>query len=238
MADILKAIEKEKEYISYRMKNEEPFHLIDAVKDCGFESLAEYFKAKKKHDFEAISFEVIETTPIRAIADVLKTIAEKKTAVLFADTKYTLVWNGENSTFNEDYCMEHKIPVYPLQTKGGTIVSTEGDLNIGICIPKKVDIGSNTILNGLADIFRKYTNKNIEVDGNDILIDGFKVLGSSVYEAFGMFMLITPVSLSEKSELIKNICTKHSEKQPKHIDFMDGEMLRQEVLTWLQQHSF
>lgn len=234
MADIVKAIEKEKEYLSYRMKGEEPFYLIDAIKECGFESLAEYFEQKKIYELSNLSFEVIETTPAKAIGDVLKTMAERKTAVLFANTEYTLVWNGDNSTFNEAYCDECGIPVYPLQTGGGTIVSTAGDLNIGICVPKSTCIDATFILHRFADIFRKYTYKTVEVNGNDIMVNGYKVLGSSTYEHNGMFMFITPVSLSEKAELIASICQRHSEKQPAHIDFMSAYSLRSEVLEWLK----
>ena len=234
MADIVKAIEKEKEYLSYRMKGEEPFYLINAIKECGFESLAEFFEQKKIYELANLSFEVIETTPPKAIGDVLNTMAERKTAVLFANTDYTLVWNGDNSTFNETYCAECGIPVYPLQTGGGTIVSTSGDLNIGICVPKSTCIDATFILQRFADIFRKYTNKMVEVNDNDIMVDGYKVLGSSTYENNGMFMFITPISLSEKTELIASICQKHSEKQPAHIDFMNRESVRSEVLQWLK----
>lgn len=234
MSDVLKAIEKEREYLSHRMKGEEPFHLVDAINECGFETLEEYFEEKKKYELSNLSFEVIETTPSKAIEDVLNTIAEKKTAVLFANTEYTLVWNGNNSKFNEDYCDECSIPVYPLQTGGGTIVSTVGDLNIGICVPKSICVDAVFILNRFADIFRKYTDKSVEVSGNDVMVDGYKVLGTSTYDSNGMFMFITPVSLSEKSELIASICQKHSSKQPAHIDFMDVDVLRDELRKWLK----
>ena len=233
MRDIVTAVEKEKEYLSYRMKGGEPFHLVDAVRECGFNSLAEYFEAKKDYEFSNLSFEVIETTPAKAISDVLTAIKEGRTAVLFADTEYTLVWNGNGGDFNESYCTECGIPVYPLQTDGGTIVSTAGDLNIGICIPQSLGIDVQFMLNGLADIFRKYTDKSVEVNGNDVLVGGYKVLGSSTYNANGMFVFITPVSLTEKAELIGRICQKHSAKQPAHIDFMTREELRQEVAEWL-----
>lgn len=237
MGDIVKAIEVEKEYLEYRMKGEEPFHLVDKIKECGFETLAKYFEDKSKYEFKYLTFEVIETTPFEAIAEVLETIAKKKTAVLFADTESTLVWNGEGSEFNEEYCIENSIPVLPLQTKGGTIVSTAGDLNIGICVPETLGKNSRLILSGFVDIFRKHTDKEVIVDGNDILIDGFKVLGSSIYNANGMFMFITPVSLSEKSDLIETICLKKSGKIQKHIEFMDSETLKREVSEWLQVRS-
>jgi hypothetical protein len=233
MSDIVKAIEKEKEYISYRMKGQEPFHLVDAIKECGFESLEKYFEAKSIYEFSNLSFEVIETTPSKAIEDVMDVMAKRKTAVLFADTERTIVWNGNNSAFNETYCAECNIPIYQLQTGGGTIVSTAGDLNIGICVPQELG-NAQIVLNGLAKILRKYTDMAVEVVDNDILVGGYKVVGSSTYNINGMFMFITPVSLSEKSELIRNICKKHSVKQHRHIDFMDNTTLRQEVAEWLR----
>jgi hypothetical protein len=237
MNDIARAIAKEKMYLEYRMKDEEPFHLADAIMECGFDSINEYLKAKVAYEISNLSFDVIETTPDCAITDVMNAINEKKTTVLFADSENTIVWNGNNSQFNKSYCDECDIPVYAVQTGGGTIVSTKGDLNIGICVPKRLLVDARFMLDGLVDILRKYTDKTVKVDGNDVLVDGYKVLGSSCYNLNDMFAFITPVSLTEKSELIKTICRKHSEKQPSHIDFMDGRTLKREVLRWLQIQS-
>ncbi len=234
MQDIIGAIEKEKEYLSFRMRGEEPYHLVDAVKEYGFENLEEYFEAKRDYEFSQLEFEIIDTTPEKAISDVLGCIERKKTAVLLAVTDKTLVWNGNNSEFNESYCEECGIPIYPLYTNGGTIVSTPGDLNIGICFPEIKKLGSHYILKRFAEIFKKYTQKDMSVQGNDVIVDGVKVLGSSSYRKNGMFVFITPVSLSEKGDLISEICLKHSTKQPGHIDFMDAATLREEVERWLR----
>ena len=234
MKDIVKAIEKEKEYLEYRKKGQEPYHLVDAIKELRFESLEEYFKAKKEYNLKSLDFEVIEESPLRAIAEILNIIKQQKTVVLFVPTPFTFVWTGNNSILNEEYCVRYGIPILPIQTGGGTIVSTKGDLSIGICVPKKIDYTANYILEGLANIFRKYTNKKVEVDGNDILIDGYKVLGSSTYNDNKMLMFVTLVSFSEKSELINNICLKKSSKVAGYIDFMDAETLKSEVCEWLQ----
>ena len=234
MTNIEKAIEKEKEYLTYRMKGEEPFHLIEAVNEFGFGTLEKYFNAKREYEISNLTVQLIETSPEKAIGDVLKTISERKPALLLADTEYTLVWNGNNSTFNETYCSECNIPIYPLSTGGGTIVSTNGDLNIGICIPSSIINNAKFVLDKFVDIFSKYTSKTVDISGNDILVDGYKVLGSSTYDSNQMFMFITPVSFSDKTELISHICTKHSEKIPGFIDFMTRDELEGEVRTWLK----
>ena len=235
--DIIGAINKEREYLSFRAKGEEPYHLVDAVKEFGFESLNEYFSAKRDYEFSQLRFELVETTPERAIADVVATIEAKKTAILFAVTDKTIVWNGNQGDYNASYCEECGIQIYPLGANGGTIVSTPGDLNIGICIPDSYEINSKYILEGFANIFRKYTYKLVEVAGNDVLVGGIKVLGSSEYRTNSMFMFITPVSMSDKTQLICEICKKHSTKQPGHIDFMTAEQLREEVQKWLKASS-
>ena len=232
--DIIGAINKEREYLSFRVKGEQPYQFADAVKEYGFNSLKEYFDAKRDYEFSQLRFEVIDTTPEKAIADVMATMEEKKTAVLFAVTDKTLVWNGNQGEYNASYCEECGIPIYPLYTGGGTIVSTPGDLNIGICFPKIAGMSSEYLLEGFARIFRKYTYKLVEVNGNDVLVGGIKVLGSSGYEKNGQVVFITPVSMSDKSQLICEICKKHSTKQPGHIDFMTSEQLREEVEAWLK----
>lgn len=235
--DIIGAMNKEREYLSFRAKGEEPYHWADAVKEFGFNSIKEFSDAKRDYEFSQLKFEVVETTPERAIADVMATIEAKKTVILFAVTDKTLVWNGNQGDYNASYCEECGIPIYPLYTGGGTIVSTPGDLNLGICIPDKIEINSRYILEGFAKIFQKYTYKLVEVAGNDVLVGGIKVLGSSVYKTNGMFMFITPVSMSDKTQLICEICKKHSTKQPGHIDFMSAEQLREEVEKWLKASS-
>ena len=236
MANIEKAIEKEKEYLSFRIKGEEPFHLVDAVKECGFESLAEYFEAKKKHDFESISFEVINaSSPKSSVESIFKVITEKKNAVIFVDINSTMVWTQINSGCNVSYCIEHNIPIVPVGATGtGTLVSTPNDLGIGICIHKDSRFNLSFIVDGFVKIFRKYTDKEIVNQGNDIMYEGKKICGFTYYDTNNMFMVISPISLSEKAELVTNICTKKQVKAVGYIDFMDRDMLRREVSEWLR----
>ena len=132
MSDIVKAIAKEKEYLAYRRKGEEPFHLVDAVKECGFDSLTDYFKAKTEYNFDKLNFAYIEKTPAECIDYFFHMMSTKETGVVFIDSNETFVFSGESKPYNADFCEANNIPIYPLYTIGGAIVSTPGDFSIGI----------------------------------------------------------------------------------------------------------
>lgn len=235
MADIVKAIEKEKEYLSYRMKGEEPFHLVDAIKECGFDSLSEYVKEKKAHDFKALGFSIVEAPTLNAIAEVVKAIATKKPAVVMVNIDRTVVFPRNDAEYDKDYCLANGIIVLPVSTAGnGALVSVSGDLGVGICIPKNKGFTYKDILDGFINIFRKYTDKSIYNEGNDIMCDGKKICGFAFFNTPNVIMAISPISLTEKSELISKICMKTQTKIPGHIDFVDRDTLRQEMFKWLQ----
>ena len=235
MRDITKAMEKEEEYISYRLKGEEPFHLIDAVRECGFDSLDVYFATKNDHQLKSLKFEVVETTPMLAIGAVVKAVATKKPTVVMVDINQTVVWPRNNAEYDKDYCIYHNIPILAVPTAGnGALVSLAGDLGIGICIPQNLGITHEELIDGFIRIFRKYTDKPVCNEGNDIMYDGNKVCGFAFLETSDMVMVISPVSFKEKSELISNVCMKKQTKVPSYIDFMTSDQLREEVAVWLK----
>ena len=239
MADIVRAIEREKEYLAHRMKGEEPFHLVDAVQECGFEGLDEYFEAKKEFQFKSLEFEVIETTPLLAIGTVVKAVATKKPAVVMVDIDQTVVWPRNDAEYNKNYCIEHNIPILAVPTAGnGALVSLAGDLGVGICVPRNIGVTHESVIDGFIQIFRKHTDKPVYNEGNDIMCDGKKICGFAFFQTPDVVMVISPVSLTEKSELISKICMKKQTKIPGYIDFMTRDELRKEVAEWLGAQSY
>lgn len=232
--DIIGAINKEREYLSFRMKGEEPYIFQEEIKKYGFESIEDYLKAKKDYEFSLLKFEVINIATEEMVLDIFRAIEQQRTAVLFAETDKTLVWNGTSGNLNIEYCTEFNIPIYEFNNGGGTIVSTRGDLNMAISYPENEKFNSTYMLNKIVEIFEKYTDKPIVASGNDILVDGYKVMGSTMYRVNGMFVFAASVSMSEKNQLISNICLKHSTKQPSYIDFMTADQLREEIEGWLK----
>lgn len=235
MKDIKGAMAKEREYLSYRMKGEEPYHWADAVKEYGFESIKEYSEAKRDYEFSQIKFEVVETVPERYIEDLFANITKQNNVLLLCDVNETVIAHGNNTEFNTEYCNECGYKIFPLYAGGGTIVFTNGDLAVGIMLKQNKIFGRDYLLKSVARIISKYTDKTVEVTGNDILVGGEKISGSTTYEKNDMFAVIFNLSFSDKSEIINNVCLKHSEKHPGYIDFMTREDFKREVIEWLTE---
>lgn len=236
MADIVKAIEIEKEYLEHRMKNEEPFHFIDVIKECGFRSLEHYFEEKRNYEFQQLEFIGKNITQAQIVPEILTVLEDGTIGVWFIDSTETCVFAGNQGMkdFNEQYCIDNNIKVYPLLSSGGAIVHQDGDFSFGISCPESLHVDARYILKFVKQILQKHTIKHVSVDGNDILVDGNKICGSTTYYKNGLFLFIAYFSFNDKSELIYDICNKETMKTPTYIDFMTRDELRQEVYEWLK----
>ena len=233
MTNIAKAIAKEKEYLAYRRKGEEPFHLVDAVKQCGFDSLTDYFKAKIEHTFNSLKFSFVEKKPSECIDYFFTMMNTKDTGVVFIDSDETFVFSGESKPYNAEFCEANNIPIYPLYTKGGAIVSTEGDFSIGICFPEYVGVDVFFILSHLKNIFSKYMD-GVTVNGNDLLVNGEKICGSIMYHQNGMKCFACHFSFKDNYELINKICNiSGSIKTPTYISGLTVASFKEELRKWL-----
>lgn len=234
MADIAKAIEKEKEYLSYRMKSEEPFHLVDAIKECGFGSLEQYFKEKAEYEFGRLTFTYNEKRPCEAIEYIFKMMDEKKTELVFVPSDETFVYSGASKPFDVEYCETNNIPVYPLYTSGGAIVSTIGDFSVVMCYPASTGADVGYLLEHFKAIFDKKM-QGVEVNGNDLLLGGGKICGSVMYSQNGMSCFAGHFSFEDHSELIEKICgVSGSVKTPSVIDKMTVDEFKKAVKAWLR----
>jgi hypothetical protein len=239
MGDIIRAMEIEKEYISFRAKDEEPYAFVDKVKECGFGSISEYSEAKRDYLFANQDYEFIFKDPDNCIQEGLRLLDTKTTAVVFVDCNETFVYTGESKPYNEEYCKENNIPVYPLYAAGGAIVGVTGDFSMGICIPESLGADDVFVLNKLKELLSQYISV-IEVDGNDVLQNGMKIVATTSYRKNGMFLFIAHFSFSDREELIGNICIstfsrmgRVREKIPYFIEGLTREQLKQEVEKWL-----
>ena len=233
MADIRKAIEKEKEYISNIINNIDTPALIDLLKEYGFNSLDDYFTAKKEYKFLNCGMKIKEINTGDGIETIMNLLINKSPTLLFNEKNETFVYRLTDE-MNDEYCINNNIPVYDIYADGGTIVVKNGDLSIAIIIPDDIEINSEYILNGIKNILLKYF-EHVEVNNNDIMINNQKCIGSTSINKNGMMAFLAYCSFSDKSELIRNICTAPSSKIAGYIDssLLSRDRLKEELSLWL-----
>ena len=233
MADIRKAIEKEKEYISNIINNVDTPALIDLLKEYGFNSLDDYFTAKKEYKFLNCGMKIKEINTGDGIETIMNLLINKSPTLLFNENSETFVYRLTDE-MNDEYCINNNIPVYDIYADGGTIVVNNGDLSIAIIIPDDIEINNEYILNGIKNILLKYF-ENVEVDNNDIMINNKKCIGTAHINKNGMIAFVASCSFSDKTELIRNICIAPSSKIAGYIDnnSLSRDKLKEELSLWL-----
>lgn len=236
MKNIKEAIELEQQYIQFRLENKEPFSLAEEIKKYGFTNLDEYFDEKLKYQISQLNFTVEEVLPFTAADAMLQLIQERKNGILLMNTDQTVVYHGSED-FNREYCEQNNIPVIEHYSIGGTLVASDGELSIGVCMPRLEGINREYMLLKLKEIFDKYYEQGeVVIDNNDLLINGKKVCGTTVYPIKEVFGFLAQFSFDDKTDLISKICypsKSGSSKQPGFIDKITRKQLREEVIAWL-----
>lgn len=234
--DIVKAIEKEKEYLAYREKGEQPYALVDAVNEYGFDELSDYFSAKREYLLGQLTFKEWGAAPEDTVATFFEMMESGEPGFGISFIEKTFVWGGGSKPINKDAAEEFDVPIYSLETVGGSTVASPGDMSFGICVPTSLNVDMNFFLVKLKKIMSKYIS-NVEVINNDILIDGKKVCGATRYYHGNVFCFIAHFSFNSNPELIDAICMTDkslSVKTPGYIKGMSREDLSKEIRLWLK----
>lgn len=227
---IEKAIQAEQQYIQNRINGIETTPLIDILKEYGFNSLEEYYKQKTEFEFSSLDFHEMNTTSDVAFQVIGQILRNEKPILLFENHATPFIYHG-NEEYNHEAAEKLGITVYEGGYMGGTIVGGIGDLSIGIFFPSHIEYRSKYFLNKLVEIFQKH-NVNAEINNNDIMIDGKKVIGTACLETENYYGFVAYVSFSDKSELVKQVCG-DAIKQPGFITGMTLEKLEEELREWL-----
>ena len=121
---------------------------------------------------------------------------------------------------NVEYCEENNIPCYKSRDDGGCIVNFAGTINIADFRPSREGWVFPVFLNDFTE-YLKSKGLNAEYDGNDVLIDGYKVASGfgynlppnyqRQYTGLGFFF-------NQDVELIRHICLKPMVKEPKGLE--------------------
>lgn len=158
--------------------------------------------------------EIIKTTLDDVTNLVLGILSEQKEAVVYclADDYCAVV--GSNGGANEDRIRDLGIKMVQIKHEGGTIILSPGDVDIGIFTAGYQGHGyRKRIVDRIIDKLNENGYKAV-VEGNDVLIDGRKVVGFGS-RIFGKILYTAiHIAVDSNMDLIKTICTKDMQKTP------------------------
>ena len=230
MKDFKKAEEIIKEYRKLRLnkKTKDEFDLHKKLAKLGYTE-QQFIAERDDRYLKSLEMQVDYCDVDNTVEKITEHIISSKPSVLLAIPTKPAVYVGKDE-FNRKYCIENNIPILQLGYSGGTIVEGNGDLGIAIFLKKAMNLRffQEKISEWIGDC---------KIAGNDILVNGNKVVGGAILKKGDKTIYYFQVSFSVDLNLIENICSKEMKKIPKGLSEFGTktrEELIEEVQSWLQ----
>ena len=158
--------------------------------------------------------ELIQVT-LDTVTDVVSDILEnQKEACVFCVPDENCAVVGSNGGANMNMIKNKGIKLVQIKHEGGTIILSPGDVEIGIFTNGY--IGNEYRQNIINDIINILKDKGHDpvISGNDVLINGRKVIGFGSRMFGNILYTAIQISININLGLIKSICTKPMAKEP------------------------
>lgn len=233
--NLLGAMEEEKRYLAERMQGIDS-SLQARLSSFGYKVLDNYFVEKKDYLFSQWTPEV-RRTDISIVADEVEQAIKNKDYGVYIPTVSGLYAFYGSEELDFDLCKSLNVRPVNMGYSGGTIVGSSEDFAIEILMPASIGIDGHDIISKFAEIISTKI-EGVTIDGNDILVDGAKVMGSMERHFGHVYVWAAQVSFADYTDYITKLCKKSSVKCPSKIDtnLLSREQLEKEVLAWLQKH--
>lgn len=143
---------------------------------------------------------------------------------------------GDQNDCDLEYCKEHNIPTYMMKRGGGTIVCSKGNIGISAITPVKWGWICHDFLKSFSE-YLSGCHLNVEISGNDILVDGYKVASCvelRVGEDLNHIYSTYQISINQDIEAIKHICKKEMVKIPKALS--DYGITTEEIVNFCEDY--
>lgn len=173
----------------------------------------------------------METVEFKKYIEILPELlqSDNRTVLVTSDKIYVL--NGVENSLNFDYCGQNNIEILQTRHFGGTIVNFKDDLCVGNYQKRFNDFGEK-FTDTLNNFFIS-NGLNSCIEGNDILVDGYKVASSMSTNVNGTLYTAFHITVNCDLELIKKVCTKPMVKVPKALT--DFGITKQEIIDFIQK---
>ena len=177
---------------------------------------------------------ILKTTNGKTLADVaIDAVQRQIENAIYCIYEKNYVVEGIETPPNYEYINEHNIEILNIQTMGGTIVVSEGDIGFGLT--RSTNTETNRFLeqakNNLISVLERH-NCVVNVIDNDILVDGFKVASYCSKILGNVCLGVFQLSVNVNLDLIQHISNKPMVKTPKGLsEFgITTEELEQDVV--------
>ena len=172
---------------------------------------------------------IVKITSCDAIKTIKNFISNKKHGFAYCVHDKKSIFISRPDAVDRVLCTELGYDVLETMHTGGVVVVSEGDLSV----VHFGQIGNTVIHNFAMYLVEQYKERglNATFDGNDVLIDGYKISGLSATPYSGIQYSTIHIGVNTNLEHIKTICTKPMAKVPKGLSEYDITVT--EVEGWL-----
>lgn len=150
-----------------------------------------------------------------AVQTIQHFITNKQHGIAYCVHDEKSIFTSCEDQVNRDVCDNLGYEVLETMHNGGAVVVNEGDMSV----VHFGEIGNEWMKNFALYLVEQYKEKglNATFDGNDVLVDGYKISGISA-RAYGHIQYSTiHIGINTNLEHIKAICTKPMVKVPKGL---------------------
>jgi hypothetical protein len=234
MKDLEKAMAEEQAYLADKF-NYIDTNLSERLAPYGYSTLREYFKDKQAYLFNEWKPQVYYVDVTTLTTELEKAVQNNQYGIYVSTTESLYAFHGSDD-IDYDLCNELGITVAELYYKGGTIIGGVEDLGIEVIAPRELGLTAERIIYKFYDFISKH-EPSAEIVGNDILVNGEKILGSMSRLVGNSFVWAAQISFEDHEDIIKKVCNKKSKKKPGRLknSHLNKKFLEREVLKWLQK---
>jgi len=216
-------------------KSKNSFNLKEKLSQLGYDYNT-FNRDDTSSFFEDTEFNFIRILPTTCVANIQQTIVNGENNFLGSFHTEDWVFHGDKE-FNQSYCEQHNLQILELDYDGGTMISTKDDLGLAVVFNSKHDL-LHTLQTILLNILQAHNtdNHDITIEKNDILINGYKIIGGAIKKIGAYTVYFFQCSFTLKPELIDNICLKEQLKEPKGMNeflALDREVLFKELEAYI-----
>lgn len=181
--------------------------------------------------------EIVKAKSKDAVATIHDFIKNQKNGIAYCVHDEKSVFVVSPDSVNEDACAEYGYMVLETMHSGGAVVVSEGDVSV-------IHFGS--IINDWMPKFAQYLIEqykakglNATYEGNDVLIDGYKISGLSESQYNRIKYSTIHIGINTNLDHVKAICKKPMEKVPKGLSEygITTEEVEQMFLDYIEQEK-